>query len=81
MSDLEQQLADLKAQAERYRTAVAKGEAQREQAAANLAQVRKAIQEEFDVLPEDAPALLAKLEAEAEAEAAKVRQALAEIQS
>ena len=81
MPDLEQQLADLRSQAERYQAARARGEAQREAAEASLAQVAKAIQDEFSVRPEDAPSLLAQLEREAEAEATKVRRALAEAQA
>jgi regulator of protease activity HflC (stomatin/prohibitin superfamily) len=80
MPTLEQQLADLREKAAKAQAAAARGEAQREAAIAVLQAARKAIQDEFDVLPEDVPALLQQLEAEAAAEAARVREALAEAQ-
>jgi len=79
-SDIEAELAELKQQEQRARQAVAKGEVQREAAAKALSTTIKTLQDEFDVRPEDGPALLARLEAEARAEADKVRTALAEAQ-
>lgn len=80
MPSVEDQLADLRKQEEKYRTAAAKGEAQREAAVKGLQVAVKALADEFDVRPEDAPELLRKLQQEAEQEIAKAKTALAEAQ-
>lgn len=80
MPGVEDQLAELRKEEQRYRSAAAKGEAQREAAVTGLQAAVKALADEFNVRPEDAPALLQQMQREAAEEFAKVKAALSEAQ-
>jgi hypothetical protein len=75
-SDLDIEVARLKKQIADAISRRAKAEAQAEVAHDREQQAAKAIQEEFGISPEQAPARIAELEADLAAEAERVRAAL-----
>lgn len=78
MTDLDQKAAELKARVEAADRRRGQAEGQLEHARAMVAKASDLIRQEFGIEPEQAGKLLARLDAQAAAEAAKVEQALQE---